>query len=151
MKLSKVEIYTDGSCLGNPGPGGYGAIIRWKEIEKEVSGYDISSTNNKMELHAVIAAMQKLTKPCDITVYTDSQYVIQCASHDDEWRNADNRPNSEVWTLFSQARDEGNHTIRFMKLPAHSGNYYNERCHKLAHEKAVEARHVRYGTKVTKI
>ena len=73
--MKKIEIFTDGACQGNPGPGGWGAILRYQQIEKEISGGDANTTNNRMELSAVIEAFKRLKEPCDITLYSDSQYV----------------------------------------------------------------------------
>ena len=96
--MYNVIIDTDGSCSGNPGVGGYGAILTCDGIEKIVRGYCAEvTTNNRMELKAVIEALKVLRKPCDIIVRTDSQYIIQCASHDRKWLTSLDRPNHDLW------------------------------------------------------
>lgn len=143
--MFNVEIYTDGSCSGNPGPGGFGAIILWNDLRKTVCGYDKDTTNNKMELTAIIKAVEALRKPCEATIYTDSQYVITCMGHSEEWRTCKERPNCELWTMLSNAEKAGRHKLRFVKIPGHSGNYLNEQCDKIAREQTRKACHVLAG------
>ena len=104
--MKKIEIFTDGACQGNPGPGGWGAILRYQQIEKEISGGDANTTNNRMELSAVIEAFKRLKEPCDITLYSDSQYVCNGISKGwakswkkNGWRKSDKSPalNPELW------------------------------------------------------
>lgn len=143
--MFEVTIYTDGACKGNPGPGGYSAILCYKGAEKVISGYDTMTTNNKMELMAAVKALEALRKPSNVTFYTDSLYLIQCYKHTEEWRTAENRPNSNIWQMLSKAVKNGGHSINFVKVPGHAGNYYNERCDKIAREAAVKACHVLAG------
>lgn len=143
-----VEIHTDGSCFGNPGPGGYAGIIVMGKFERTVKGYDVATTNNRMELRAVIEAMKELKKPCEITVYTDSQYLCTCSKHNDEWFAKEDRPNKTLWYEYLTAKLAGRHHISFVKVPAHKGEHYNERCDEIAKEQARIARHILAGHEV---
>lgn len=140
-----VDIHTDGSCKGNPGPGGYAAIIVMGKHEKTVVGYDLATTNNKMELKAVIEAVKALDKPCEITVHTDSQYLCTCSKHDKPWFENTDRPNKDLWFELITEGLVGKHHIKFVKVSGHSGEEYNERCDKLAKEQARKACHVLAG------
>lgn len=137
--LTKVEIFTDGACSGNPGPGGYGTILRAGGVEKELSGGDPNTTNNRMELMAVIEGLKALKRPCDITIYTDSQYVSNGITkgwaeswRKNGWRKADKKPaqNPDLWeTLLDEL---SKHTYKIVWLKGHAGHPENERCDKLA-------------------
>ncbi|MDO4833102.1 MAG: ribonuclease HI [Clostridia bacterium] len=137
--LTKVDIFTDGACSGNPGPGGYGTILRAGGVEKELSGGEANTTNNRMELMAVIIGLKALKRPCDITIYTDSQYVANGITKGwaegwkkNGWRKADKKPalNSDLWeTLLSEL---SKHEYRIIWLKGHAGHPENERCDKLA-------------------
>ncbi len=137
--LTKVDIFTDGACSGNPGPGGYGTILRAGGVEKELSGGEANTTNNRMELMAVIIGLKALRRPCDITIYTDSQYVANGITKGwaegwkkNGWRKADKKPalNSDLWeTLLSEL---SKHEYRIIWLKGHAGHPENERCDKLA-------------------
>ena len=138
MNPKQVEIFTDGSCLGNPGPGGYGAILRYQKREKTVSaGYHLT-TNNRMELMAAIAALQMLNRPCAVTLSTDSQYVRRGISEWSPhwkkrgWKTADNKPvrNKDLWQLLDQAITL--HTVHWQWVKGHTGHPENERCDELA-------------------
>ena len=134
----KVEIFTDGSCLGNPGPGGYGALLRYKGREKPLSGGFFLTTNNRMELLAAIVALESLTRPCDIVLTTDSQYVRQGITqwiHNWKrrgWRKADKSPvvNVDLWQRLDKAI--AGHTIDWQWVKGHAGHPENERCDDLA-------------------
>lgn len=140
--MFKVVIHTDGSCRGNPGPGGYGAILTCGESEKVVRGYNCATTNNRMELEAVLEALKALKKPCDVTISTDSTYLITSASHDDDWMLKPNRPNRDLWEIFIDLKKKGRHNIAFQKVKGHSGEVYNERCDRIAKEQARKACHM---------
>ncbi|MBC3767335.1 ribonuclease HI [Neptunicella marina] len=136
--MKKIEIYTDGSCLGNPGPGGYGAVMIFGKHRKELSqGYKLT-TNNRMELLAAVAALKCLTEPCDITLTTDSQYVRQGISQwihgwrKNGWRTSDKKPvkNVDLWKQLDDATQT--HKIDWQWVKGHSGHPENERCDDLA-------------------
>lgn len=142
-EMSKqVEIFTDGSCLGNPGPGGYGAILRYKQHERELSaGYRLT-TNNRMELMAAIVALEALTTPCEVTLSTDSQYVRQGITrwiHNWKlrgWKTAERKPvkNVDLWRRLDAAIQ--GHTLRWEWVKGHAGHVENERCDDLARQAA---------------
>jgi len=136
--MKSIEIYTDGACLGNPGPGGWGALLRYRSTERELSGYESQTTNNRMELMAAIMALETLTEPCQIDLHTDSQYVRQGIT---EWmRNWVKRgwktasggavKNQDLWQRLQLASDR--HTIEWHWVKGHSGHPENERVDALA-------------------
>lgn len=132
-----VIIYTDGACSNNGAKnaiGGYGAILKFGEHEKTVRGYAVGTTNNRMELTAVIEAIKILKKPCDIQVVTDSQYVIQGGKSMKTWLQKKNFPNKDLWLQLIEAGNKGSHRIRFIKVAGHTGDVYNERCDYIARE-----------------
>ena len=138
-----LQIYTDGSCLGNPGPGGWGAVLLYKEHQKKISGKKADTTNNQMELMAVIEALKVLKKPSELTIYTDSQYVKNGITEwvkkwrVNGWRTADKKPikNLELWQeLESEA---AKHQIKWQWVKAHNGNKYNEMVDELARNAAM--------------
>ncbi|MGK2888861.1 MAG: ribonuclease HI [Candidatus Malihini olakiniferum] len=138
----QVEIFTDGSCLGNPGPGGYGVVLRYKQHEKTLSGGYRLTTNNRMELMAAIAALEKLTTPCTVKLSTDSQYVrqgITCWIHNWKlkgWKTADKKPvkNIDLWQRLDAAIQR--HTLRWEWVKSHAGYPENEKCDQLARQAA---------------
>ena len=141
MKKFEVTVYTDGSCKGNPGPGGYGVILECNGQRREVAGFEPISTNNRMELTAVIAAVKHLNKPCNITIVTDSMYVcngIACAKERamNGWRlkSGARAKNYDLWQELTKVGVEGHHKFRFQHVEAHSGHPENERCDQLAKE-----------------
>lgn len=144
--LSKVEIATDGACKGNPGPGGWGAIIRYGQHEKEMSGGEDPSTNNRMELTAVIEALNSLKRPCDVRLSTDSKYVLDGLTkwihgwQKNGWRTADKKPvkNVELWQALLAATKR--HKIRWEWVKGHAGHPDNERADKLASDAADQQR-----------
>lgn len=133
-----VTIYTDGACSGNPGPGGWGAVLLCGEHEKHMSGGQKETTNNQMELMAVIEALKSLKKPCNVNLYTDSKYVMdgmQSWIHNwkkNNWRTAAKKPvkNAELWKALDQATQRHNLTWHWVK--GHSGDSYNELADSLA-------------------
>ncbi|MEQ4922872.1 ribonuclease HI [Proteus hauseri] len=138
----QVEIFTDGSCLGNPGPGGYGAILRYQQHEKTLSEGFFMTTNNRMELLAAIVALEALKFPCKITLTTDSQYVRQGITQwihswkKRQWRKADKSPvlNVDLWKRLDKAITP--HEIEWHWVKGHAGHDENERCDVLAKEAA---------------
>jgi len=134
-----VEIYTDGACQGNPGPGGWGAILIYKGHERELSGFCDETTNNRMELTAAIEALNALKEPCRVALYSDSTYLVNCFEQHwifnwakNGWRRPDNNEikNLDLWIeLFRLYKI---HRIVFHKVKGHSENEYNNRCDKLA-------------------
>ena len=135
----KIEIYTDGACSGNPGPGGWGAVLRYKGIEKELSGGEQNTTNNRMELTAVIEALRALKEPCMITLYTDSKYVSDAFNQGwiyswmkKDWKKADGKPvlNRELWQQLYALWKQ--HDITLVWVKGHADNIYNNRCDELA-------------------
>lgn len=133
-----VEIYTDGACSGNPGPGGWGAILRFKGVEKELSGGDPETTNNRMEMMAAISALEALKRPCIINVYTDSSYVRDGITkwifgwQKRDWKTADKKPvkNVELWQRMLEALKP--HQVEWHWVKGHAGHPENERCDELA-------------------
>ncbi len=140
-----VEISTDGACKGNPGPGGWGALLRFGTHEKELSGGEAMTTNNRMELTAAIEALRLLTRPCKVKLSTDSKYVMDGLTRwihgwrKNGWRTADKKPvkNAELWqALFAETEK---HEIEWVWVKGHAGNADNERVDKLASDAAVAA------------
>ena len=137
--MKKIEIFTDGACSGNPGPGGYGVILRYKGNSKELWGGDPSTTNNRMEIYAVIAGLKMLKEPCEVTVYSDSAYTVNAFNEGwiygwikNGWRKSDGKSvlNVELWTeLYSLMQK---HKVHFVKVKGHADNEYNNRCDALA-------------------
>lgn len=135
--MYQVTIYTDGACSKNGAKnaiGGYGAILKFGEHEKVVRGNAIGTTNNRMELSAVIAAILALKKPCQVQVITDSQYVINGAKSMKAWLQKKDLPNKDLWLQLIEAGNKGGHRIRFLHVQGHTGDVYNERCDKIARE-----------------
>ncbi len=135
----QVELYTDGACSGNPGPGGWGAILRFGTHEKELSGGEEQTTNNRMELTAVIEGLLALKEPCKVTLTTDSKYVADGLSKGwaenwkkNGWRKADKKPalNPDLWDELLRLADI--HTIEINWIKGHAGHSENERCDALA-------------------
>ncbi len=138
--MTEVEIYTDGACKGNPGPGGWGALLRCNGHEKELCGGEAETTNNRMELLAVISALTTLTRPCAIILHTDSQYVkngITTWIHGwkkNGWKTADKKPvkNVDLWQALDAAQQR--HRIDWRWVKGHSGHEFNERADQLANQ-----------------
>lgn len=137
--MQHVDIYTDGSCLNNPGPGGWGAVLVYKELEKEISGGEPETTNNRMELTAAIRALSALKMPCEVTLTTDSKYLCDglgkgwaVSWKKKGWRKADNSPalNPDLWEELLNLCEI--HTVKLVWVKGHAGHPYNERCDELA-------------------
>ena len=135
----QIEIYTDGACSGNPGPGGWGVVLRYGEREKELSGGENPTTNNRMELTAVIKALEALKESCQISLYTDSKYVSDAFNQGwiyawmkKGWKKADNKPvlNQELWQRLYELWKM--HDITLIWVKGHAENRYNNRCDELA-------------------
>lgn len=146
-----IDAHTDGSCLGNPGVGGFAAIMQAKGKERICRGYDTDTkaTNNRMELRAVICVVDWCNdvqkEPCEITIHTDSQYLVNCHSHARSWLTSSGRPNNDLWLELIQKGLKGGHKITFVKVAGHSDDELNNRADKLAREQAVKARHIVFG------
>ena len=138
--MNSVEIYTDGACKGNPGPGGWGALLKSGSTEKELYGGELGTTNNRMELMAVIQALEALKRPCAVTLYLDSQYVLKGITEwlpgwkAKGWRTAAKQPvkNVELWQRLDAAVSGTGHVIDWRWVRGHNGNPGNERADALA-------------------
>lgn len=143
--MKRVEIFTDGACKGNPGPGGWGALLRMGRHEKEMSGSDPSTTNNRMELTAAIRALNALKEPCEVILHTDSRYVIDGITkwihgwQRKGWVNASKQPvrNADLWHDLIAAVQRHNVTWEWVK--GHNGHIENERVDRLASDAALKA------------
>lgn len=137
--MKKVEIYTDGACSGNPGKGGWGAVLKYGAKEKELFGGERETTNNRMELTAAIKALEALKEPCEVTLTSDSKYLVDGISKGwaaswkaNGWRKADKKPalNPDLWDRLLELFEKHNVTLVWVK--GHAGHPYNERCDALA-------------------
>ncbi|MDY5931670.1 MAG: ribonuclease HI [Candidatus Ornithospirochaeta sp.] len=136
--MKEVVIYTDGACSGNPGPGGWGAILKHNDAEKEISGGEMMTTNNRMELTAAIKALEMLKYPCHVTLYSDSKYLIDSITKGwvFSWEKLGFRkkgkevPNTDLW--ISLLRLIRTHQVDYVWVKGHAENEYNNRCDKLA-------------------
>lgn len=137
--MEEVVIYTDGACSGNPGPGGWGSILMYKDNKKEISGGKKDTTNNVMELTAVIEALKLLKFKCKVSVYSDSAYVVNAFNQKwiygwmkNGWKNASKEPvkNKELWQELYELTKV--HEVNFIKVKGHSDNEYNNRCDEMA-------------------
>ena len=141
MSLStrkEVEIFTDGACSGNPGPGGWGAILRYRGVEKEIAGHSPGTTNNRMEMTAVLEALKALKEPCQVIIYTDSQYLRDGITKwiikwkENGWKTASKLPvkNRDLWEALDQAIQR--HEVNWVWIKGHNAHPENERCDELA-------------------
>ena len=137
--MKKLDIYTDGACSGNPGKGGWGAVLVYKGAEKEISGAEKQTTNNRMELMGVIAGLEALNRPCEVEVYSDSQYVVNAFNKQwvdgwikKGWKRGKNEPvkNPDLWKRLLKAKEK--HKVSFHWVKGHDGHPQNERCDLLA-------------------
>lgn len=143
--MKKVELYTDGACRGNPGPGGWGALLRYEEQERELYGYQAEATNNQMELMAAIRGLEALTAPCEVVLTTDSKYVLQGMTEwmagwkRKGWRSASGQPvkNQDLWQRLDKAAQP--HKIKWNWVRGHTGHPENERVDSLAN-RAIDER-----------
>ncbi len=140
----QVDIHTDGACLGNPGPGGWAALLRWRGIERELAGGEVDTTNNRMELMAAISALEALKEPCDATLHTDSQYVRQGITEwmsnwvRRGWKTAGGDPvkNRDLWERLHAANAK--HKVDWRWVKGHAGDPDNERVDELARAEALK-------------
>lgn len=143
--MKHIDIYTDGSCRSNPGPGGWGAILVYKGIEKELCGGEMETTNNRMELTAVIMALKALKEGCDITLTSDSKYVLDALTNGwaeswrrNGWRKADKSKalNPDLWEILLD--EIKRHSITYVWVKGHNGHPYNERCDEMAQRESAK-------------
>ena len=141
--MKHVEIFTDGACSGNPGPGGWGVILKYKDTEKELSGGAAQTTNNRMEMTAVITALEMLKEPCKVTLYSDSKYVIDSVTKGwaKSWQskgwvksNKEKALNPDLWERLLALLNK--HKVEFVWVKGHAGHPENERCDRLAVEQS---------------
>lgn len=139
--MRKIEIFSDGACSGNPGMGGYGVILRWKEHMRELSGGELETTNNRMEMMGVIKGLQALTEKCDVTVFSDSKYVVNAVQKrwvyrwkQKGWMRNAKEPalNADLWQQILELISF--HKVSFQWVKGHAGHTENERCDELARE-----------------
>lgn len=137
--MKHIHLYTDGACRGNPGKGGWGAILVFEGIEKELSGGEISTTNNRMELTAAIEGLRAIKYPCDVTLTSDSKYLVDAIEKNwlvswkqKNWKKADGKPvlNIDLWKALDEQLQR--HTVSFVWVKGHEGHPFNERCDTLA-------------------
>ena len=137
--MKTVTLYTDGACSGNPGPGGWAAILKYKEIERELSGGEAETTNNRMELTGVIRGLQALKEPCTVELWSDSKYVIDALSKGwaqswrrNGWKKADKKPalNVDLWEILLPLTET--HALHYHWVKGHAENEFNNRCDALA-------------------
>jgi ribonuclease HI len=137
--MKKVNLYSDGACSGNPGPGGYGVILEFKGHEMELCGGEENTTNNRMELTGIIKGLEALKEPCEVSIITDSKYVVDAFNKNwieswlkKGWKKSDGKAvlNQELWQRLLDAMKI--HKVEFIHVLGHNGHEYNERCDKLA-------------------
>ena len=137
--MKEIDIYTDGACSGNPGPGGWGVVLIYQENKKELSGYQPETTNNRMELFAAIQGLSALKESCVINLYSDSSYLVNAFEKHwiekwqrNGWKNSTKSPveNQDLWKLL--LIHVRKHQVRFIKVKGHSDNQYNNRCDEMA-------------------
>lgn len=142
--MKKVEIYTDGACSGNPGPGGYGTILKYGKQTKELSAGYIHTTNNRMELMAIIKGLEALKEPCKVTIYSDSRYIVDAINKGwlqswikRNWIRGKNEPvkNVDLWKKLAELMKK--HKVQFFWIKGHNGISENERCDQLAVQAAA--------------
>ena len=143
--MDKVTIYTDGACSGNPGPGGWGAILIYNDVKKEISGGEKETTNNIMEMTAVIRALELLNRPCEVDLYSDSAYVVNAFTQNwienwinNNWKTANKEPvkNKELWEKLIKLTKT--HKVNFLKVKGHADNELNNRCDELARKESAK-------------
>jgi ribonuclease HI len=145
--MNQIEIYTDGACKGNPGPGGWGVLLRSGTTQKELYGGEPSTTNNRMELMAVIQALEALKRPCAVTLYLDSQYVLKGITEwlpgwkAKGWKTASKQPvkNAELWRRLDDLLVQGGHVVDWRWVRGHAGDPGNERADALANLGVAQA------------
>lgn len=149
--LKKVKIYTDGACSGNPGPGGWAAILKYGKNEKEIAGFERETTNNRMEMTAVIEALHSLKMPCEVALYSDSAYLVNCFQERwlenwkrNGWKTRNKKPvlNVDLWQTLDTLMQK--HDVTFHKVEGHAGHEYNERADTLAVEQRELAKQAKW-------
>lgn len=139
--MQEVLIYTDGACSGNPGPGGWGAVLKFGEHTKEMSGYMPQTTNNRMEIFAAIEGLAALKHACKVTLCSDSAYLVNAFEKGwldnwqlNGWKNAAKKPveNQDLWTILLMTIKKKGHDVKFEKVPGHADDVLNNRCDELA-------------------
>jgi ribonuclease HI len=136
-----VTIYTDGACIGNPGPGGWGAVLKYKDIEKHIYGGDVNTTNNRMELLAAVKSLETLKRPCTVKVYSDSQYLVNGMSswiHGWKEKGWKNIKNPDLWQKLDSV--QSTHDVEWIWVKGHNGDHYNEIADRLANTGAKSAK-----------
>ena len=137
--MKELTIYTDGACSGNPGPGGWGAVLLYRDMRREMSGYEPITTNNRMELTAAIEAMRALKEPCKVTLYSDSAYLVNAflqrwlvSWQKNNWLKSDKKPveNQDLWKILLELTKT--HDVTFVKVKGHASSAENNRCDQLA-------------------
>ena len=137
--MKELIIYTDGACSGNPGPGGWGAVLLYRQMRREMSGYEAVTTNNRMELTAAIEALRALREPCRVTLYSDSAYLVNAFAQrwlvswqKNNWLKSDKKPveNQDLWKALLELTRV--HEVAFVKVKGHASNVENNRCDELA-------------------
>jgi len=145
--MKDIEIYTDGACSGNPGAGGWGVVLLYRGTVKEMSGYEPHTTNNRMEMMAVIKALEAINEPCNITLYSDSAYTINAFLDNwveswikNNWRTSTKKEvkNRDLWERLTFLAEK--HNMTWVKVKGHSDNFYNNRCDELATGEIKNAR-----------
>lgn len=144
--MKKVYIYSDGSSLGNPGPGGWGTVLKYNNATKEISGGDPYTTNNKMELQGAIEGLKLLKEPCKVELISDSKYVVQAINEwlknwiKNNWKTASKKPvkNIELWKQYISVSQQ--HSVKAVWVKGHAGHIENERCDSLARQEAEKLR-----------
>ena len=152
MDETRVIIHTDGACSGNPGPGGWGAILQWGNHTRELKGSEAHTTNNRMELMAAIMALEALKRPCEADLHTDSQYLREGITKwihgwkRNGWKTSDKKPvkNAELWARLEQALER--HTVRWHWVRGHAGHDLNERADELARAAIAELRAAQHAS-----
>jgi len=143
--MKKIEIYTDGACSGNPGPGGYGAVLIYGEHRKELSNGFARTTNNRMEIYAAVAGLEALKEPCEVILYSDSAYLVNANRKNwisrwqrNGWRKVDRKPvlNADLWKRLTAALND--HKTEFVWVKGHAANPHNNRCDELARTAATK-------------
>ena len=147
-KRVPIEIYIDGSCSGNPGPGGWAAVCCIGGKKKKSCGFSPKiTTNNRAELNGAIQGLSALRAPCDVTFYTDSNYLVTGGTHSFKWLTDPKRKNSDLWTMFFIMLNKGGHTYKFIKIAGHTGVEMNELADRLAKAECAKARHALLETR----
>lgn len=140
----KILMNTDGSCIGNPGPGGFACIYEKHGKERIVQGRAYNATNNKMELIAAIRGLMDLTEPSDVTIRSDSTYIMVTPELWMKWQKKKTIPNKKLWEKYFDVIKKGGHTVSYLHVDGHTGDEMNERCDKYARAQAVRAMHEAY-------